>query len=338
MDKWLLYLKNENTNAYNKIVNLNDEEILINIPMNIHPNLVDKYFSDILKINNINHKYIIRKSIDLILNYYTNCINFLLCYIKLTNDEDILIDYYNQILNSINNYEFATLIKNAVPNFPKFTQFFYEKYPYIYNLTKTIDKKDLFSFYLDIIGPIILSNNESILNKAFYIMNKNNMNLNNIEFIYREYTNYIFKIDNFRLKLNTHRNKFNIIDHYRINKSIIRKEIVINEYNKRYIELDPIGSFENISGKDICDALEDLYRDGIIITDANHYYNFAIVDYEIPDYFIRDVDGINEFRNNNNVSESYKNKKVKIVNKDYIYDKNEEFKYLPKIMVKRKRF
>ena len=56
-DKWLNIIDNS-------INNDNDENIYIMIPRFLNPNLIDKYFSDILNTDNINHIKIIRSNID----------------------------------------------------------------------------------------------------------------------------------------------------------------------------------------------------------------------------------------------------------------------------------
>ena len=99
------------------------------------------------------------------------------------------------------------------------------------------------------------------------------------------------------------------------------KKIKLNEYDNIYIEINPIEENDKIEDKDIYDALDDLYRDGIIITNSNYDKIFSIVNNTIPKNFIKDVSGIIENRESS-YSESYMKKKVKLIRKDYIYDKN----------------
>ena len=106
-DKWLNIIDNS-------INNDNDENIYIMIPRFLNPNLIDKYFSDILNTDNINHIKIIRSNIDLILKYYVNLQLFLIKYITITNDYSIIIDYFDDIVKNCNDYGFAILIKNII--------------------------------------------------------------------------------------------------------------------------------------------------------------------------------------------------------------------------------
>ena len=99
------------------------------------------------------------------------------------------------------------------------------------------------------------------------------------------------------------------------------KKIKLNEHDNIYIEINPIEENDKIEDKDIYDALDDLYRDGIIVTNSNYDKIFSVVNNTIPKNFIKDVSGIIENRESS-YSESYMKKKVKLIRKDYIYDKN----------------
>lgn len=323
IQKWLWIICESNASAMDYLLSCDDETILYMMPRFLHPNFIDKYFSDILKTNNINHKKIVRKNMDLILKYYTNYQLFLIKYINVTNDNLIILDYFDDIVKNCNNYGFYQLIKNILYKYKNIDDFLKQKYSFMFQMIKNIDSNDPVSSIIlsKFFVPLIIKNKCEEFDSIFKLLQSNKLDTNLINYIKQDISNYIFKIDDYKIVMGTYKNNYDIIDHYRINKSIIRKKIKLDENNYIYIEVDPMEIEEKPLERDIYNALDDLYNDGIIITNCNYDKIFGIINTEIPQNFKKSVTGIIETRGNN-YSDTYIKKKVKLINKDYIYDKN----------------
>ena len=331
VSKWLQKIYNSNSIIVKEISKEDIETQLILIPRYLHPNLIDTYFSDILNEKNINHINIIRNNIDLILNYYTNLCMFLITYIKITGDKKIILDYFNEILEKSNDYNELILIKNTLYYYKDFELFIKNKYTFLYKLIENIDEKNKWIIFKKFCIPIINNNKYDELQKIYEILCENNLNNYQIKYIGMNIENYLFKLDKYKIILSTYKGKYEIYDHYRINPSLIRKKININDTSNIYIEINPLEENIKVSEKDIYDALDDLNDSNIIVTNSNYDKIFKVVNNEIPNNFKRSVDGIIETRNKD-YSSSYRNKKVKLINKDYIYDKNcKDFVYIKKL-------
>lgn len=141
-----------------------------------------------------------------------------------------------------------------------------------------------------------------------------------VKYLKKGTSSFAFDVNGKVIKFGYRRSQFPLIMHYRINDFYVRKRL---QLKNRFIdfEISPKGNVEAITERDIKDALNDLNMANIVVNDYNYFSNFALFDQEEPLYF-QDVDGIIEYRNME-YSKSYQKRKVKLIDHEYIYDKND---------------
>lgn len=176
-------------------------------------------------------------------------------------------------------------------------------------------------FEQQIIFPLSREDGNTYLNYAF---NRLNFDIKNIEPIDNGIGNYswCFKLGNdLVLRFSEQNVTWNIPMFYRINDFVIRRC-----FDKIVISVCPYGYIDEVTNEDIDDALLDFNQNNLVLTDGNYASNFAVVDYEIPSSMFTDVCGITRHLSVK-VSDTFKKKKVKLIDQDYIYFKNQEPKH-----------
>lgn len=136
-------------------------------------------------------------------------------------------------------------------------------------------------------------------------------------------SSYVFDVNGKVVKLGNYRKQFPLIMHYRMNDFYIRRRFQGKE-RPLYIEVCPKGNITEVTEEDIENAIADLKDSGIIVTDLNYRRNFAHFLNE-EEIFFQDVEGIVETRVAS-YSESYQKKKVKLIDHEYVYDRNDPHK------------
>lgn len=190
----------------------------------------------------------------------------------------------------------------------------------LYELKDRIETKNIYEgmrFEELVIFPISREKGNEYLT---YIFNKIPINLNHLELISNGIGTFSwsFKADDFVLKLSSRNTTWYLPMFYRINDFIIRRS-----FGKNIISVSPYGDIDSVTNQDILDALSDFDKANLNLTDGNYLNNFAVVDYEIPDTMFRDVCGIKTYLDIPQ-SDSYQKKKVKLIDQDFIYFKDDK--------------
>lgn len=130
------------------------------------------------------------------------------------------------------------------------------------------------------------------------------------------WTNIVFKIGTKVLKLGFRKNNPNIPQHFRIIKPDMY-EIITDHDGKPvlYIEIQKFLSQEGISKEDIADFYKDLERAGLMYLDSRgaNPVNFGILDEA----------GALEVCEGNEVSETFRNKALVLIDRDFVWRKDD---------------
>lgn len=222
------------------------------------------------------------------------------------------IDQYRRIVSYLN--------KNILP----YNIIFEKNNNLLYELKEKIQseysKNESNKFESLVIFPISREYGNEYLS---YALKQLKINTNEIEIISNGIGNFswCFRLnDNLVLKLSYCVVTWNIPMFYRINDFIVRKK-----FGKQVISISPYANINDVTNNDIYDALDDFDKAGLDLCDGNYSSNFGIVDYKMHDSMFRDVDGIIKYLNIVE-SESFKNRKVKLIDQDFIFFSNSEYK------------
>lgn len=234
-----------------------------------------------------------------------------------------LLNSINVNTNSLEQYKrIASYLKeNIIP----YSKQFEKENKVLYDLNDKINdiygdfQSNLFEKF--IILPLSRENGNEYLK---YMFRRLNFNVKGIEVLGDGIGTYswCFKLGNdLVLRFSQKNTTWNIPMFYRINDFVIRRC-----FDKTVVSVCPRGNINDVTNEDIDDALFDFTQNDLVLTDGNYASNFAVVDYEIPSSMFTDVCGITKHLNVNE-SDTFKKKKVKLIDQDYIYFKNQEPKH-----------
>lgn len=254
------------------------------------------------------------------------------------NTTEVLFEYLvnNQIepttlldmvqINTTSLEQYKRIISFLKSKVPSYSLEFEKQYHLLYELKEKIeDSSDNCSFFSAgafeklVIFPLSRTNGNEYLN---YALKQLKIESKKIEFMEngKGTFSWCFKANDLVLKLSYKITTWNIPMFYRINDFVIRKK-----FDSSIITVSPYGDIDSVSNMDIHDVLNDFDKANLVLTDGNYRRNFGVVDYEIPDTMFRDVDGITEHLDIKK-SRTFKKKKAKLIDQDFIYFKNDKDK------------
>ena len=156
-----------------------------------------------------------------------------------------------------------------------------------------------------------------------------NFDFTNLEYKGAGSSNFTFFFADKVLKIGDKKATFDFPTFYRFNDLIVQKKFPL-EKNNLYIEISPKGEAIKLTKADITDIKKDLERASLVIGDNNFESNFALFTDEMNYQGFKDVDGNHKVIDITQ-SKSYQKKKIKLIDLDYIYHKDDKRISIPKL-------
>ena len=202
-----------------------------------------------------------------------------------------------------------------------------DNYPLLYLLDKKMKEKNapLQLYFKSKIMYKIMKNNLY----PYFEKLDSNFDFTNLEYKGSGSSNFTFFFADKVLKIGDKKATFDFPTFYRFNDLIVQKKFPL-EKNNLYIEISPKGEAIKLTKADITDIKKDLERASLVIGDNNFESNFALFTDEMNYQGFKDVDGNHKVIDITQ-SKSYQKKKIKLIDLDYIYHKDDKRISIPKL-------
>ena len=212
--------------------------------------------------------------------------------------------------------EYAKVINYLARKYIEVEKYLTDNYPLLYLLEKKMKEKNapLQLYFKSKIMYKIMKNNLY----PYFEKLDSNFNFTNLEYKGSGSSNFTFFFADKVLKIGDKKATFDFPTLYRFNDLIL------------YIEISPKGEAIKLTKDDITDIKKDLERASLVIGDNNFESNFALFTDEINYQGFKDVDGNHKVIDITQ-SKSYQKKKIKLIDLDYIYHKDDKRISIPKL-------
>lgn len=223
--------------------------------------------------------------------------------------------------------EYAKVINYLARKYIEVEKYLTDNYPLLYLLDKKMKEKNapLQLYFKSKIMYKIMKNNLY----PYFEKLDNNFDFTNLEYKGSGSSNFTFIFDDKVLKIGDKKETFDFPTFYRFNDLIVQKKFPL-EKNNLYIEISPKGDAIKLTKADIVDIKKDLERASLVIGDNNFESNFALFTDEMNYQGFKDVDGNHKVIDITQ-SKSYQKKKIKLIDLDYIYHKDDKRISIPKL-------
>lgn len=248
--------------------------------------------------------------------------------IKQIEDLETIFNMLNNIDDfNLSEDEYAKVINYLARKYIEVEKYLTDNYPLLYLLNKKMKEKNapLQLYFKSKIMYKIMKNNLY----PYFEKLDSNFDFTNLEYKGSGSSNFTFFFADKVLKIGDKKATFDFPTFYRFNDLIVQKKFPL-EKNNLYIEISPKGEAIKLTKDDITDIKKDLERASLVIGDNNFESNFALFTSEMNYQGFKDVDGNHKVIDITQ-SKSYQKKKIKLIDLDYIYHKDDKRISIPKL-------
>lgn len=241
-----------------------------------------------------------------------------MCDIKNSIEAINLIENIGEL--DLSETEYSKVINYLSKNFMEVERYLEDNYQLLYLLQKKMEEKNapLQLYFKSKIMHKIMRNN---LYDYFEILDKH-FDFSDLEYKGAGSSNFTFFFEDKVLKIGDKRKTFDFPTFYRFNDLIVQKKFP-TEKDSLYLEISPKGESIKLTEEDLAAINDDLARANLEIGDSNFQDNFAIFPTEFNYSGFTDIDGTHEVINIEQ-SRTYQKRKIKLIDLDYIYRKDDK--------------
>jgi len=268
--------------------------------------------------------------------------NSFLIFIKQKKDNLTLIDIYKkyfpefnvvdfyreELLNNLSFYEKTEVFLPTLLD-EESKKYWEKEYPFFHKLYKcyktSSSKKGVVPS--SVFGILMDKKYEKMVSDLFkeYMIKEN---VTDFSFLGSGNYNFSYLVGRYVIRIGNGRGNFPIYQHYRISNSLYRKKIEVEKGSYLYLEVNRYTRVDQVNEKDIIDALKDLKSALIEITDYHYYNNFGLLfDDDDNETILSSLEDGIIGKIDVPISETFKKKRVVLIDNDYIYLTSDQKKY-----------